>query len=399
MDNISVREAAEKWGISMRRVQILCDGGRIPGAARFGRTWLIPADAKKPANPQQDKSAERQYFLTALIAHVAAVTVPMPKDDPDSILSTISDERVRRHYEAELAYLRGDFHTPLQCYEQTRGDDIARICIGPLAIPAAAALAQYDTYLKIEKYYKTRIKNAPEDAITCFEEICLASAAISAKAPELIPAWVAAGDFSGIPPALLPDALYLRAMYLYYCERYDATLVMLETALAIYSPDRVGNNITIYVRLLRAASHYALGHTAEAERLLLEAMHLYLPHRFITPFIEMIAHFGGMMKKCVLQAYPEHYDAFTAQKQWMYKNWRSFYNRFTTENVTGILTADEFRIAQMAARRVSYANIAKQVALPAAEVKEMLQTICQKLSIADKSKLNKLVLTRKSWRG
>jgi len=398
MDSISVREAAEKWGISMRRVQILCDGGRIPGATRFGRTWLLPANVQKPANPRQDKGAERQLLLTALLSYVAAIAIPMPKDNPDAILSTITDERVRRHYEAELAYLRGDFQTSIQCYQQTHGDDIARVCAGLLAIPATAALGQYDTYLKIEKFYKTRIKNSPNDAVTRFEEICLASAAISARSPDLIPEWIAAGDFSGIPPALLLDAVYMRAMYLYYCKRYDAALGVLETALALYPPERAGTNISIYARLLHAASHYALGHVAEAERLLMETMNLCLPHRFITPFIEMVAHFGGLVKKCILRDYPEYYDVYMSQKQWMYKNWKSFRGHFTTEKVADILSAQELRIARLAARRVSYANIAKQVDLSPASVKETLHTICQKLAIPDKSGLNKLVLTRKSWR-
>lgn len=48
MDYISVKEAAEKWGISVRRVQILCEENRIDGVLRMGRMWLIPKDAEKP---------------------------------------------------------------------------------------------------------------------------------------------------------------------------------------------------------------------------------------------------------------------------------------------------------------------------------------------------------------
>lgn len=50
MDALSVKEAAEKWGISERRVQKLCEEGRIPGVIRFGRSWAIPKDAEKPAD-------------------------------------------------------------------------------------------------------------------------------------------------------------------------------------------------------------------------------------------------------------------------------------------------------------------------------------------------------------
>lgn len=50
MDYITVKEAAEKWGVSIRRVQALCDQGKIPGAIRFANTWAIPKEAVKPAD-------------------------------------------------------------------------------------------------------------------------------------------------------------------------------------------------------------------------------------------------------------------------------------------------------------------------------------------------------------
>ena len=47
---ITVKQAAEKWGISDRRVRILCADGKIPGAYQEGRGWKIPADAVKPSD-------------------------------------------------------------------------------------------------------------------------------------------------------------------------------------------------------------------------------------------------------------------------------------------------------------------------------------------------------------
>lgn len=47
MKYLSTFEAAEKWGISHRRVNILCNQDRILGAQRAGSRWIIPEDAKK----------------------------------------------------------------------------------------------------------------------------------------------------------------------------------------------------------------------------------------------------------------------------------------------------------------------------------------------------------------
>ncbi|NPV89328.1 MAG: DNA-binding protein [Firmicutes bacterium] len=48
MEYVSAKQTAQKWGISERRVQTLCEQGRIEGVFRLGRAWAIPQDAKKP---------------------------------------------------------------------------------------------------------------------------------------------------------------------------------------------------------------------------------------------------------------------------------------------------------------------------------------------------------------
>ena len=47
---LTIREVAERWGISKRRVQILCARGRIEGAIRFRNEWVIPENALRPAD-------------------------------------------------------------------------------------------------------------------------------------------------------------------------------------------------------------------------------------------------------------------------------------------------------------------------------------------------------------
>jgi len=47
---MTAKQAAEKWGISDRRIRVLCAEGKIPGAYQEGRGWKIPADAEKPAD-------------------------------------------------------------------------------------------------------------------------------------------------------------------------------------------------------------------------------------------------------------------------------------------------------------------------------------------------------------
>ena len=48
MKFISTKEASERWGISQRRVCVLCNNGRIKDAQRAGAYWIIPECAAKP---------------------------------------------------------------------------------------------------------------------------------------------------------------------------------------------------------------------------------------------------------------------------------------------------------------------------------------------------------------
>jgi len=53
MDYMTASQAAMKWNISQRRVQILCAEGRIDGVFKLGESWAIPSDAKKPTDKRK----------------------------------------------------------------------------------------------------------------------------------------------------------------------------------------------------------------------------------------------------------------------------------------------------------------------------------------------------------
>ena len=48
MDYMTLKEAAEKSGVTPRRVNYYCAAGRMPGAVKMAGVWLIPKNAEKP---------------------------------------------------------------------------------------------------------------------------------------------------------------------------------------------------------------------------------------------------------------------------------------------------------------------------------------------------------------
>ncbi len=53
MGYLTSSEIAKIWGISSRRVTLLCNEGRVEGAEKKGLMWLIPEKAQKPADPRK----------------------------------------------------------------------------------------------------------------------------------------------------------------------------------------------------------------------------------------------------------------------------------------------------------------------------------------------------------
>ena len=50
MDILTIKEASSIWGISIRRITVLCNEGRIVGAQKVAGVWLLPKDAEKPTD-------------------------------------------------------------------------------------------------------------------------------------------------------------------------------------------------------------------------------------------------------------------------------------------------------------------------------------------------------------
>lgn len=61
---ITVQEAAEKWGVTPRQVQILCKENRIIGVARISRIWIIPENAQKPTSDKHRQDRRKNVIST-----------------------------------------------------------------------------------------------------------------------------------------------------------------------------------------------------------------------------------------------------------------------------------------------------------------------------------------------
>lgn len=73
MKYIKVSEAAEKWGISARRVRLLCEQGRIAGVERKGNLYMIPDDAEQPVDARTYAKKGSKKAYTPILEQVDAL--------------------------------------------------------------------------------------------------------------------------------------------------------------------------------------------------------------------------------------------------------------------------------------------------------------------------------------
>lgn len=392
MDYLTVKEAAEKWNLGTRMVTFYCSEGRIPGAKKRGNLWLIPKESRRPNDRRRrGVPAVSQAPPWDYQDLIQAAVIPMPFHDPDSILDTIEDRRLRSIYEAYLAYLRGHFEEAREVFQQLDGYPPARLCACPVAIVAAISLGDYRTYNQIEDFLKHCIEAHPASEIAAVAEHSLATATVSVIAPLMAPDWIKTGDLSPLPPPIRPNALYLRAKYLQSTGQTDAMLAVAQTAMALTSRDQGFTPTDLYLHLTCAVACQFLGRVEEAEKCLMEAMELGLPHGFITPFAEVVTAMGGLIEDCLNQAFPDYYQPVMEQWQRTFKNWISFHNQFTNDNITLMLTLREYHIALLAAHRVPYAEIARQHGISVGRLKNIMLEIYQKLFISSRDELAQYV--------
>ncbi len=101
MDYISVKQAAERWGLSDRRVRLLCEQGKIDGAVKEGRSYRIPADAIKPADGRSLRGKIVPQEYSALFARIDALKAEINKRRP---LTQGELKRLQEEFLVEFTY-------------------------------------------------------------------------------------------------------------------------------------------------------------------------------------------------------------------------------------------------------------------------------------------------------
>lgn len=389
MQYISANEAAKKWGITIRRIQQLCSGNRIPGVTKMGRSWMIPANTPKPDDPRRARRTGGVFLPYApLMSNVAFLP-----QDAESAAEFLPDDEQRAQFAGELAYLKGDFKEAKKCFSLGAINSPTRICALIIASVAAVCDDDYDIFSQAINEFnaiKHRFKSN-EDAVS-LSELGRCVVSISMFDAHNIPEWLIAGDFSELPPASKPLALYLYAKYLHRAGLYERMLGVTQAALALRNTE-VYSVTDIYTEIMHAMACVDTGDIESAKESMRHAMDIALPGGLITPIAEHVGMLGGVVEECLKD---EKYAPWRAQVIDQFNAtciaWRNVYKMAVRDNVSLVLSLDEYRAASFSRSGLSVARIADRMGIQSAAATKLLRNAFTKLGIHKKSELKRYIM-------
>ena len=402
MEYITVREMAEKWGISARLVQKYCADGRVAGAMKFGRSWKIPCSAVKPQDPRRQKEERKeqsgqpdpQSEYGLFDGLMPLMNTPF---DPGTCLSSINGMQDAHRKEiafAEYYYFSGQPKKAIQKSELhlTSSDPASRF--SACLIYAYANLSVGN--IRYARFALDEIKSSLGDSREKEPYIRAAEAFISFASavllhlplPEEMPE---AKDFLPLLPfGLRAFALYVQAHYLYLQGDYGKSAGIVEATLdmgASHYPIPA-----IYLHLVAVMDYMSLRKTDEAQEHLLAAWKTARADDLIEGFGEHHGLLGGMLEAVIKPEWPEDFRRIIAITYRFSAGWRKVHNPETGHNVADDLTTTEFAASMLAARGWTNQEIAEYMKISSHTVKRHLSAAMQKLGLSQRRELKKYML-------
>lgn len=400
MNYISVKQAAEKWGVSTRRVQDLCKRSLIPGAQLWERTWMIPADAVYPK--ESDKShlpmPRKTPFLTMTNLYPATGTA-------DSAIAALSGQpEAQALFAAEIAYCRGDIdavYKKAQYFLNAHSGFYANIAGGMLLCQCAMWRGDMELFKKA----KAHICEAPcrNDIDRSILDLSLAAADLTIRDLRTFPDWFKRGSFSCLPADAHPAAkvYYVKLLMIYVqdlaMKKFDRE-GMGGLALMKVLPNTIEPLITqaevdktllveIYLRLLGAITYQNGGDMERATQHLDKAIALSLPDRLLGPLVEYRRQLGYLLDDRLALVDADALKEVKALHKQLNAGWTKLHNAVLEKSVSISLSQWEREVARLAAFGCSDAEIAAQLNLSKSTVKSIITMAKNKTGAIKRSEL------------
>lgn len=399
---ITVKEAAKKWGVTTRRVQDLCKQGRIPGAQRWERTWMIPQDALYP---------------TEQTAHIESL--PMPRKSPfldmtdlynapgsadESIAALEGQPEAQQLLAAQIAYCRGQIdkvYDHIQFFLEAHSGFYAVLGGGMLLSLCAMWRGDLPLWQKARQHMlEAPCKNdADRDIVT----MSIAAADSAIRHTEEFPEWFRRGRFGILPPDAHPAASVYYVKYLLFVAQ-DVAMQKLYREnvngmnLMRFLPYLIEPLITqasvertvlpeIYLRLLCATVYKDLGNMEFANAHIDKAIALALPDDLLGVLAEHRRQLGSALDDRLALVDQNALKRLKELHKQLTVGWATLHNAVLARRVSTVLSPREREVAKLVAFGLTNSEIAQQLHLSVASVKSIVAMIRNKTGIVSRSEI------------
>ena len=402
-DYITVGEAAKKWGISVRRVQALCAGGKIEGTIRLGRDWMIPCKAQRPADGRTKDGRAKQET-------VYRENLPLPRNTPllymsdlysmpgtaDAVAKSLSDNHEAQVlFEAEVAYSRGQID---KVYE--RANYLLNKHSGFYAVISAGMLlalcAIWHGDLNMWRKAKRHIAEAPAQTDNDRDIMSLSIIAVDSMLYDVasFPEWFKIGCFEPLHKDSLPAAKVYYAKYLYASAYAVATkqlqvqgvqglsmMSMLPCSIEPMISQAVADRsimAEMYLRMTCAAIYQNSGNHSQAIRHIDRAIKLALADGLYGFLAEYCRALGSLLEQRLVLVDSNAWDRVKQLYKVYNEGWSKLSGSVRGKTLITTLSPREREVAKLAAFGMQNRDIAEKLHMSLSSVKQAIRIVAEK---------------------
>lgn len=404
MDYMNVKQAAQRWGVTTRRVQDLCKQGRIPGAQRWERTWMLPANAVYPECRKGELNGYAQPLPRKSPFLDMTDLYSVPGSARECIAALEGQPEAQELFAAEISYSQGDIDT---VYRHARSimanhSSLYSVIAGGLLL---GLCAMWKGDEQMWKKARIHICEAPcrSDVDRSILELSLAAMDIAIRDNREFPEWFSRGQFARLHPDAFPAA---KVYYVKHLMEFAQDVAMnklqldgvygrglVRTMPYIIEPfiSQAGAEKTvmaeIYLRLLCAIAYQNIGENQNAIVHIDKAIALALPDMLLGPLVEHRRQLGYLLDDRLALADAQALKQLKALHKQLHRGWTKLHNAVLDNILSSTLSVREREVAQLAAFGLTDGEIAQQLQLSKSTVKSLISMAKNKTGAVNRAEL------------
>ena len=403
MEYLNITETAEKWGISPRRLQTLCANGKVEGATRFGKVWMIPKNTQKPVDGRTKASKESNAISLDK-------DMPLPRKTPflhmtdlysvagnaeKSIAALESNPEAQILLSAEIAYSKGNIE---KVYDSAYY--LLHKHSGFYAVISAGMLlglcAIWRGDLNMWRQAKIHIAEAPAKSEADRDIMAFSITAIDSILYDVssFPEWFKIGRFEPLHKDALPAAKVFYAKYLYAVGYGLATkqlelqgvqglslLTMIPNTIEPMISQAVADNsiiAEIYLRMTCAAIYHTSGNREQAIYHIDRALALALPDKLFGILAEYGRTLDSLLEQRISRVDTDAWHKVRDLYNIYMAGWTKLSGSVRGKNLATTLSPKEREVAKLAAFGFKNSQIAESLNMSISAVKQAVTNVSNK---------------------